>query len=117
RLYEGLRFPPGRFPDPIKLLPSHPVVSRLVRFVAEKLPRRLLAVLLRGALTSWVGPNNTMYAAGAILVNEQGRRVANEDSDKSLARGVAADSNKGTWSSMKPSPSGSRRGRTPCRPS
>lgn len=95
RLYEGLRFPPGRFPDPIKLLPSHPVVSRMVRLVAERLPKRLLAVLLRGALTSWVGPNNTMYGAGAILVNEQGRRVANEDSDKLLARGVAADSNKG----------------------
>ena len=95
RLYEGLRFPPGRFPDPIKLLPSHPSISRMVRFVAERLPQRLLAVMLRGALTSWVGPNNTMYAAGAILVNERGGRVANEDSDKLLARGVAADSNKG----------------------
>lgn len=95
RLYEGLRFPPGRFPDPIKLLPSHPAVSRVVRFVAEKLPPRLLAVMLRGALTSWVGPNNTMYGAGAILVNERGARVANEDSDKSLARGVAADSGRG----------------------
>lgn len=95
RLYEGLRFPPGRFPDPIKMLPSHPVVSKFIRVVAEKLPPRLLAVMMRGALTSWVGPNNTMYAAGAILVNAQGRRVANEDSDKLLARGVAADANAG----------------------
>jgi succinate dehydrogenase/fumarate reductase flavoprotein subunit len=95
RLYEGLRFPPGRFPDPIKLLPAHPAVSKLIRIVAERLPKRLLAVLLRGALTSWVGPNNTMYGAGAILVNERGDRIANEDSDKSLARGLAADSNKG----------------------
>jgi len=95
RLYEGLRFPPGRFPDPIKLLPSHPVVSRLVRFVAERLPKNLLALLLRGALTSWVGPNNTMYGAGAILVNEHGVRIANEDSDKSLARGVAAEGGRG----------------------
>lgn len=95
RLYEGLRFPPGRFPDPIKMLPSHPMISRAIRLVAEKLPPRLLGVLMRGALTSWVGPNNTMYAAGAVLVNERGRRVANEDSDKLLARGVAADSNKG----------------------
>ncbi len=95
RLYEGLRFPPGRFPDPIKLLPSHPFVSRLIRFVAERLPKRLLAVMLRGALTSWVGPNNSMYAAGAILVNERGHRVGNEDSDRLLARGVASDSNRG----------------------
>ncbi|MBN9177495.1 MAG: FAD-dependent oxidoreductase [Microbacterium sp.] len=95
RLYEGLRFPPGRFPDPIKLLPSHPSVSRVVRLIAERLPKRLLAVLLRGALTSWVGPNNTMYAAGAILVNKHGRRLANEDTDRALARGVAADSGAG----------------------
>ncbi len=95
RLYEGLRFPPGKFPDPIKLLPSHPVVSRLVRLVAERLPKNLLALLLRGALTSWVGPNNTMYGAGAILVNDRGLRLANEDSDKALARGVAADGGRG----------------------
>lgn len=95
RLYEGLRFPPGRFPDPIKLLPAHPAISRMVRLVAERLPKNLLAVLLRGALTSWIGPNNTMYAAGAILVNERGERLANEDSDKLLARGVAADSDQG----------------------
>lgn len=95
RLYEGLRFPPGKFPDPIKLLPSHPAISRMVRFVAERLPKNLLALMLRGALTSWVGPNNTMYAAGAILVNKKGKRLANEDSDKLLARGVAADSNQG----------------------
>jgi len=95
RLYEGLRFPPAKLPDPIKLLPSHPVVSRIMRFVVERLPKNLLAFVLRGALTSWVGPNNTMYAAGAILVDVDGRRVANEDSDKELARGVAAGDNTG----------------------
>lgn len=95
RLYEGLRFPPAKLPDPIKLLPSHPAVSRLMRFVVERLPKNLLAFVLRGALTSWVGPNNTMYAAGAILVDARGRRVANEDSDKDLARGVAAGDNTG----------------------
>lgn len=94
RLYEGLRFAPANLPDPIKMLPSHPVVSRAMRFVVERLPKRLLAVVLRGALTSWVGPNNTMYGAGAILVDDAGRRVANEDSDKELARGVAAGGNR-----------------------
>lgn len=93
RLYEGLRFAPAALPDPIKLLPSHPAVSRALRFVVERLPQRLLAIVLRGALTSWVGPNNTMYAAGAILVDRSGKRVANEDSDKDLARGVAAGTN------------------------
>ncbi|GAA3861154.1 flavocytochrome c [Leifsonia kafniensis] len=95
RLYEGLRFPPGRFPDPIKMLPAHPAVSRIIRFVAERLPKNLLGVLMRGALTSWVGPNNTLYAAGAILVDQTGKRVANEDSDKLLARGVAAGTKSG----------------------
>ncbi|MEV7646867.1 FAD-dependent oxidoreductase [Arthrobacter sp. NPDC089319] len=94
RLYEGLRFPPSKLPDPIKILPSHPVVSRIVRTVVERLPKNILAYVLRGALTSWVGPNNTMYSAGAVLVDEAGKRVANEDSDKQLARGVAAGDNK-----------------------
>lgn len=90
RLYEGLRFPPSKLPDPIKMLPSTPLISRIMRLVVERLPKNLLAYVLRGALTSWVGPNNTLYAAGAILVDSHGRRVANEDSDKELARGIAA---------------------------
>ncbi|MCG2623372.1 FAD-dependent oxidoreductase [Arthrobacter sp. I2-34] len=90
RLYEGLRFFPSKKPDPIKILPSHPALSRIMRLVAERLPKNLLAFVARGALTSWVAPNNTMYRAGAILVGSDGRRLANEDSDKELARGVAA---------------------------
>lgn len=93
RLYEGLRFPPSKIPDPIKNLPTHPAISRAMRFVVERLPKNILAYVLRGALTSWVGPNNTMYGAGAILVDAGGKRVANEDSDKELARGVAAGKN------------------------
>lgn len=95
RLYEGLRFPPSKLPDPIKLLPTTPLISRIMRAVVEKLPKNLLAYVLRGALTSWVGPNNTLYEAGAILVDQHGRRVANEDSDKELARGIAAGGNAG----------------------
>lgn len=93
RLYEGLRFAPSKIPDPIKMLPSHPAISRIMRFVVERLPKNLLAYVLRGALTSWVGPNNSMYSAGAILVDGRGKRIANEDSDKELARGVAATGN------------------------
>ena len=95
RLYEGLRFPPSKLPDPIRLLPSTPLISRLIRAVVDKLPQRLLAYVLRGALTSWVGPNNTLYGAGAILVDPNGQRIANEDSDKELARAVAAGAGRG----------------------
>ncbi|MGW1402954.1 FAD-dependent oxidoreductase [Streptomyces sp. NPDC002405] len=96
RLYEGLRFAPSNRPDFIKMLPSHPAVSRVLRAVTERLPKNLLAYVIRGALTSWIGPNNTMYRAGAILVTPDGRRVANEDSDKLMARAVAAtDANAG----------------------
>lgn len=68
RLYEGLRFAPSKRPDPIKILPSHPLLSKAMRLIVERLPKNLLAYVIRGALTSWVGPNNTMYQAGAILV-------------------------------------------------
>lgn len=94
RLYEGLRFAPSKLPDPIKLLPTTPAVSRIMRTVVEKLPKNLLAYVLRGALTSWIGPNNTMYRSGAILVDAAGNRVANEDSDQDLARAVAAGENR-----------------------
>ncbi|WAH97424.1 FAD-dependent oxidoreductase [Arthrobacter sp. MMS18-M83] len=91
RLYEGLRFAPSTRPDPIKILPSHPLLSKAMRLVVERLPKKLLAYVIRGALTSWVGPNNTMYQAGAILIGHSGKRIANEDSDKLMARAAAAD--------------------------
>ena len=91
RLYEGLRFAPSTRVDPIKMLPSHPLISKAMRLVVERLPRKILAYVVRGALTSWVGPNNTMYRAGAILVGHRGKRIANEDSDKAMARAAAAD--------------------------
>lgn len=90
RLYEGLRFDPSTKPDPIKLMPAVPGMTRAMRFVVEHLPQRLLSFVIRGALTSWIGPNITMYRSGAILVNENGNRVANEDTDSAMARAVAA---------------------------
>ncbi len=91
RLYEGLRFAPSTRPDLIKSIPYHPIMAKAVRWAVDVLPKSLLAVIIRGALTSWIGPNNTMYRAGAILVNASGQRVANEDSDQTMARAVAAD--------------------------
>jgi fumarate reductase flavoprotein subunit len=91
RLYEGLRFAPANRPDPIKMLPSHPLLSKAMRLVVEHLPKRLLAYVIRGALTSWVGPNVAMYHRGAILVGPNGERVANEDTDRAMARAVAAE--------------------------
>lgn len=90
RLYEGLRFAPSKRPDLIKSIPYHPLMAKAVRWAVEMLPKSLVAVIIRGALTSWIGPNNSMYRAGAILVNESSVRVANEDSDKAMARAVAA---------------------------
>ncbi|NYV74871.1 FAD-dependent oxidoreductase [Streptomyces sp. UH6] len=90
RLYEGLRFAPSKRPDLIKMLPAVPALNRVMRFVVERLPKNLLAYVIRGALTSWIGPNVTMYRAGAILVDDAGRRLANEDTDSAMARAVAA---------------------------
>ncbi|RRJ87026.1 FAD-dependent oxidoreductase [Gulosibacter macacae] len=91
RLYEGLRFAPSTRPDLIKSLPYHPLLAKVMRFSVEKLPKKLIAGIIRGALTSWIGPNNTMYHAGAVLVNGAGKRITNEETDKALARAVAAD--------------------------
>lgn len=91
RLYEGLRFAPSKRRDLIKSVPYHPIIGKMMRWLVERVPNNLLAYIIRGALTSWIGPNNTMYQAGAILVDGSAQRITNEESDKNLARAVAAD--------------------------
>lgn len=90
RLYEGLRFFPSTRRDPIKSLPAVPLVSKVIRWAADHVPG-LAALAARGALTSWVAPNSTMYRAGAILVGGSGRRIADEESDSGMARALAAE--------------------------
>lgn len=90
RLYEGLRFAPADRADPIKILPATRGLTKIMRIVVERLSMRLLAYIIRGALTSWIGPNNTMFRAGAILIGPDRQRLASEDSDELMARAVAA---------------------------
>ncbi|MBD7919601.1 FAD-dependent oxidoreductase [Cellulomonas sp. Sa3CUA2] len=91
RLMEGLRFPPSSRPDLIKSVPSVPALSKVLRVAVERLPADLLAHVIRGALTSWVGPSTAMYREGAILVDHRGERIASEESEVTMARAVAAD--------------------------
>jgi fumarate reductase flavoprotein subunit len=91
RTLEQLRFYPSRRKDPIKMLPSHPVVTSALSWTVSHLPKRVLAFAARSALTSWVAPENSLYPAGAILIGPRARRFANEQVSHEAARSLAAE--------------------------
>ncbi|MGO1560470.1 Fumarate reductase flavoprotein subunit [Actinomycetales bacterium JB111] len=90
RLYEDLRFAPSGRRDLIKSLPPVPALARAMRWGVERLPTSVISPFIRGALTSWVGPNISMYHAGAVLVGDGGERLVAESTPKDIARAVAA---------------------------
>jgi fumarate reductase flavoprotein subunit len=73
-----LRFitPPGR--PFAQLLPSDPRLARRIARILPLVPERLLAAYVRRLLVTWTHPDDKLLAAGAILVNKEGRRFCNE---------------------------------------
>lgn len=73
-----LRFvtPPGR--AFAQLLPSDPHLARLAARLLRIVPKRLLAAYVKRLLVTWTHPDDKLFAAGAILVNREGRRFCNE---------------------------------------
>lgn len=73
----GLRFkpPPRRW---LHDLPPHPIVTRTMRFMLEKLPGALVRPFVMGFLTTFLVPSPNMLKAGAVLVNRDGERFGDE---------------------------------------
>jgi succinate dehydrogenase/fumarate reductase flavoprotein subunit len=73
-----LRFvaPPGR--PFAQLLPSSPHLARLAARVLSIIPKRLLAAYVKRLLVTWTHPDDRLFAAGAILINQAGCRFCNE---------------------------------------
>lgn len=68
--------PPGK--PFAQLLPPDPRLARAISRLLPLVPRRLLAAHLKRLLITWTHPEDKLFAAGAILVNKQGRRFCNE---------------------------------------
>jgi fumarate reductase flavoprotein subunit len=73
-----LRFitPPGK--PFAQLLPAGPRLARLIARMLPLVPRRLLAAYVKRLLVTWTHPEDKLFAAGAIIVNRDGRRFCNE---------------------------------------
>ena len=73
-----LRFVPPARPNLIRRLPPHALVAHAAKFAAEKLPSALLRPFLMSFVTTALGVEANLYKHGAILVNAQGLRFADE---------------------------------------
>ncbi len=61
-----------------ELLPSHPALIKLYSLGSRILPRRTFMRLARHILTTRGAPDEGLYRAGAILVNNRGERFTDE---------------------------------------
>lgn len=61
-----------------ELLPSHPLLIKLYAIGSRLLPRRTFVRLASHILTTRGAPDEGLYRAGAILVNNRGERFTNE---------------------------------------
>ncbi len=68
--------PPGK--PFAQLLPSDPRLARLIARILPLMPKRVLAAYVKRLLVTWTHPEDKLFAAGAILVNKEGRRFCNE---------------------------------------
>lgn len=91
RTLEQLRFYPSKRRDPIKMLPANPAVTSALSWGVCHLPKRVIAFAARGALTSWVAPESSLYPAGAILVGPRSCRFANEQVGHEAARSLVSE--------------------------
>jgi fumarate reductase flavoprotein subunit len=67
-----------------ELLPNHPLLIKLYAIGSRILPRRFFIRLASHILTTRGAPDEGLYREGAILVNNEGERFANELRDPSF---------------------------------
>jgi fumarate reductase flavoprotein subunit len=78
RVIEDLRLAPSTAAQLVRRLPTGRSASRAMRLAIERMPQGMLAPLMRRLLASWVAPSLELYRSGAILVNAEGHRFADE---------------------------------------
>lgn len=73
-----LRFVPSSRRPFQQLLPAGPWASRILCAISRRMPERVLTALLKRLLVTWQHPEDALFEDGAILVNQQGERFADE---------------------------------------
>jgi len=74
----NLRFMPPAKPNMLQKLPPWPWFTRLMRWSLNTMPSWLLRPFILSFVTTYLSPEPTMFREGAILVNREGRRFADE---------------------------------------
>ncbi len=59
-------------------LPASGFWSRVMGWVARRLPRWIMRRMIKRLLVTWQHPEDALFADGAVLVNRNGRRFVNE---------------------------------------
>jgi len=68
-----------------QLLPSHPLLAKLMGKATDVIPKSLIRRLIKRLLVTWQHPENALYEQGAILINTLGERFTDETDNPELA--------------------------------
>ncbi|MDA0709354.1 MAG: FAD-dependent oxidoreductase [bacterium] len=61
-----------------QLLPTHPLLARLMARTTDFMPRALMRGLVKRLLVTWQHPETALYQQGAVLINSEGARFTDE---------------------------------------
>ena len=73
-----LRFTPPPRPPLVSRIAPFTAVGRLAAFAVEKVPKALARPMLMSFITTALGPEPSIYEAGAVVVNADGSRFSDE---------------------------------------
>jgi hypothetical protein len=73
-----MRFIPPTRESLVRRLPPSPALGRVLKWSLEHLPEAVQRPFAMGFLTTALGPSPNLFKAGAILVNQEGRRFCDE---------------------------------------
>ena len=73
-----MRFIPPTRPNLIRMLPPLKPLALLIAWMMGALPQWMLRPFLMSFLTTALGPSPDLYAEGAVLINQEGRRFTDE---------------------------------------
>ncbi|MBP1848422.1 fumarate reductase flavoprotein subunit [Rhizobium petrolearium] len=83
----NLRFMPPPKPNLLQKLPPWPWFTRLMRWSLNTMPSWILRPFILSFVTTYLSPEPTMFREGAILVNRDGERFADELAKPNFAFG------------------------------
>lgn len=90
-----LRFIPPQHPNWLLRLPPWPLLASFMAWSLDHMPSALLRPFVMSFVTTALAPSPSLFEAGALLVNKNGRRFADERDEPAFA--VAEQPDKIAW--------------------